>query len=75
MGFLNPCRQNDRIPWITYYPSAKPANSVTFDFSAAYSDEEVFFLERLLLADSIPALLMSTPGFPYVFFQFLIQML
>lgn len=57
MSFSESCRQNDRIPESHVLSFCKkPANSVTSDFLQLTSDEEVFFLERLLLADSIPVI-------------------
>ena len=57
MSFSESCRQNDRIPESHVLSFCKkPATSVTSDFLQLTSDEEVFFLERLLLADSIPVI-------------------
>ena len=57
MSFSESCRQNDRIPESHVLSFCKKtANSVTSDFLQLTSDEEVFFLERLLLADSIPVI-------------------
>ena len=57
MSFSESCRQNDRIPESHVLSFCKkPANSVTFDFLQLTPDENVFFLERLLLADSIPVI-------------------
>ena len=57
MSFSESCRQNNRIPESHVLSFCKkPANSVTSDFLQLTSDEEVFFLERLLLADSIPVI-------------------
>ena len=57
MSFSESCRQNDRIPESHVLSFCKKTtNSVTSDFLQLTSDEEVFFLERLLLADSIPVI-------------------
>lgn len=56
-SFSESCRQNDRIPESHVLSFCKkPANSVTSDFLQLTPDEDVFFLERLLLADSIPVI-------------------
>ena len=57
MSFSESCRQNDRIPEShVLILLQKNANTVTSDFLQLAPDEEVFFLERLLLADSIPVI-------------------
>ena len=57
MSFSESCRQNDRIPESHVLSFCKKnANTVTSDFLQLAPDEEVFFLERLLLADSIPVI-------------------
>lgn len=57
MSFSESCRQNGRVPHshvLTF--CRKASDSITSDFLKLASDEEVFFLERLLLADEIPVI-------------------
>ena len=55
MSFSESCRQNDRVPGSRVLSfSRKSSDCVTSDFLQLAPDEDVFFLERLLLADGIP---------------------
>lgn len=55
MSFSESCRQNDRDPGSHVLSFCKKSSeSLTSDFLQLSSDEEVFFLERLLLADNVP---------------------
>lgn len=57
MSFSESCRQNDRVPHSHVLAFCKKSSdSLTSDFLQLASEEEVFFLERLLLADGIPVI-------------------
>ena len=61
MSFSESCRQSGRVPGSHVLAFCrKSSDSLTSDFLQLAPDEEVFFLERLLLADGIPIINVHT---------------
>lgn len=61
MSFSESCRQSGRVPGSHVLAFCrKSSDSLTSDFLRLAPDEEVFFLERLLLADGIPIINVHT---------------